>query len=143
MTEKAGGRWVEGNTGIGIEENGILQVGIMYEGFTGENGSIIMHSRCDNPKATSKRFYWMIFDYPFNQLKVRRCTVYINTNNVHAIALDRRLGFKYEATLENYFPDGDAVIYRMYRHECRWITPRGALERQDHDSSAQVATVTH
>jgi hypothetical protein len=121
VVEKSGGRCLEGATAIGIEKDGVLQVGIMYDGWTGVNGSVMMHSRCDNPKATSKKFYWMIFDYPFNQLKVRRCTVMVHIENHHAIEINKRLGFSYEATLKDYFPDGDAIIMKMTREECKWI----------------------
>ncbi len=121
VVEKAGGRCLEGATALGMEKDGVLQVGIMYEGFTGANGSIIMHARCDNPQACNKQFYRYMFDYPFNQLKVRRCTAYVNSNNKHAIDIDERLGFIYEATLENYFPDGDAIVFKMTRDECKWL----------------------
>jgi hypothetical protein len=121
VTEKSGGRCLEGATAIGVEKDGVLQVGIMYEGYTGVNGSIIMHSRCDNAKSTSREFYRVIFDYPFNQLKVRRCTGFVNRNNTHAIEINERLGFVLEATLLDYFPDGDALIYRMTKEQCKWI----------------------
>lgn len=124
VTEKAGGRWVEGNTGIALEKDGVIQVGVMFDGFTGKNGSICMHSRCDNPRATTRQFYWMLFWYAFEQLGVRRCTLLVNMNNVRALKLNDKLGFMRETILKDYFPDGDAQIYRMYKHECRFLTDK-------------------
>lgn len=119
VTEKAGGSYQEGNTGIAIERAGELVVGIMYDGYTGT--SIAMHSRCDDPKATSREFYRIIFDYPFNQLKVKRARAVVSTANERAKEIDERLGFIYEATLRDYFPDGDALVYSMTKEQCRWI----------------------
>jgi hypothetical protein len=121
VVEKSGGRCLDGATAIGIEKDGVLQVGIMYESFMGAGGSVIMHSRCDNPKACTREFYHAIFDYPFNQLKVKRCTVFVNENNKHAIDINERLGFIREAELKGYFPDGDAIIFKMTRQDCKWL----------------------
>ena len=119
VCEKTGGMYQQGNTGIALEHDGVLVVGIMYDGYTG--ASIAMHSRCDNPKATTREFYRRIFDYPFNQLGVKRVTGIVPSNNSRALQVDQKLGFKYETTLADYFPDGDAVIFIMRREDCRWI----------------------
>lgn len=121
VTEKAGGRYTKGATGIGIIKDGKLEVGIMYDGFTGRGGSILMSSRCDNPKATSKWFYWAIFDYPFNQLGVKRCNVLVHENNERALKLNIKLGFVRDTVIKDYFPDGDAVLLAMYKKDCRWL----------------------
>lgn len=119
VIEKAGGVWNDGNVGIGIEKNGVLLCGVMYDGYTGSN--ISMHFRCDNPKYTTRLFYIIAFDYPFNVANVTRITGLVNSSNFKAQKVNEKLGFTKEAVLENYFPDGDAIVYRMYRHECRWL----------------------
>jgi hypothetical protein len=121
VREKAGGRYNDGCTGIALEKDGVIQVGVMYDDYTGRGGSILMHSRCDNPKATTRQFYWMIFWYPFEQLGVKRCTLLVHTSNKKALRLNDHLGFTREAVIKDYFPDGDAVIYRMYRNECSFL----------------------
>lgn len=121
VIEKAGGVWSEGNKAIGIEKDGILKAGVMYDAYTGANGSISSYFRCDDPKVITKLFYQIVFDYPFNVAKVKRITNIVNENNLHSREITERLGFTQETQLENYFPDGDAIIYRMYRHECRWL----------------------
>jgi hypothetical protein len=121
VTEKSGGRYTQGATGIGIIKDGKLAVGVMYDGFTGRNGSILMSSRCDDPKATSKWFYWAIFDYPFNQLGVKRCNVLVHENNERALKLNKKLGFVGDTVIKDYFPNGDAVLLAMYRSDCRWL----------------------
>lgn len=123
VIEKAGGAWSEGNKAIGIEKDGILKAGIMFDGFTGYGGSISSHFRCDDPKVITRFFYRIAFDYAFNVAKVKRLTNIVNEHNIHSREITERIGFTQESTLEDYFPDGAAIIYRMYRQECRWLQP--------------------
>jgi hypothetical protein len=117
--EKAGGDYLPGSPGIAIERDGTLLVGVAYDGYTGSN--IIIHSRCDDRRAPSRRFYWMIFDYPFNQLKVTCVRGLVDSRNAEAKRVNRRLGFKYEHSLADYFPGGDAIIYVMRRADCKFL----------------------
>lgn len=117
--EKAGGEWTHISQAIGQLYEGKLIVGVAYDGYTGS--SIAIHSRCDDPSHVSRRFYWMIFHYPFEQLKVKRLTGLVSSANEAAQRVDEHLGFKREATLADYFPDGDGIVYIMRREDCRWL----------------------
>lgn len=119
VTEKVGGSWTESCTAIGQLHEGKLTVGVMYDSYTGS--SIAIHSRCDDQKHVSRTFYWMIFDYPFNQLKVKRLTGLVSSANMRAQRTNEKLGFKRETTLSDYFPDGDGIVYLMRRDDCRWL----------------------
>lgn len=116
---EAGGQWDDAAQAIGQTYNGKLIAGILYNGYTGSN--IFMHSRCDDPKHVSRKFYWMIFDYPFNQLLVKRATGVVCDNNDKARRVNEKLGWVYETTIGDHFPTGNAIIYKMYRHDCRWL----------------------
>lgn len=104
---------------IGCMVRGELVAGIVYTDFSG--ASVAMHSRCDNPRLVSREFYWTIFDYPFNQLGVRRVTGLVSTANLAAQRVDEHLGFVEEARLKGYFLDGDAIIYVMWKDSCKWL----------------------
>jgi len=119
VTEKAGGEYKQGNTAIGIEYNGALIGGVMYDGFTG--GTIFIHSRIDEPKKITRTFYFMIFDYPFNQLQIKALRGIVNINNLCAIKLNEHIGFTREAMLRDYFLDGDAIVYTMFKDDCRFL----------------------
>ena len=116
---KAGSKWSEHCRAIGWLSKGELVVGVMYDGYTG--ASIAMHSRCDDPSRVSRKFYQAIFDYPFNQLQVKRVTALVSSANTHAQRIDEKLGFVQEAVLADYFDDGDGIVYIMRRENCRWL----------------------
>ena len=119
VCEKAGGEYHKGDTAIGLVIDGELKAGLLYNGYTG--ASISMHSRCDDKKAPNMMFYWLIFDYPFNQLKVKRISGIVSSANKEAQEIDEKLGFVRETILRDYFLDGDAIVYVMRRENCRWL----------------------
>ncbi|MFA6040950.1 MAG: GNAT family protein [Methylophilus sp.] len=125
VVEKSGGAYTHVCTAIGYEVDGVLVGGIMYDGFTGEKGKdggqICMSSRVDDAKKLPREFYWVIFDYPFNQLKVKAVRVIVNKNNLKAQKVNEHIGFKREAVLGDYFPEGDAIIYVLNRSDCRFL----------------------
>lgn len=121
IREKSGGSRTQNDTAIGLEVDGVLEVGVTYDGYTGPGGSISIHSRCDDPRAPNRLFYFSIFDYPFNQLKVEYLYGLVDENNDAAQRVDEHLGFKHLATLPGYFPGRNAIIYVMQRVDCRWL----------------------
>lgn len=119
VVEKAGGAYTHLCRAIGYEHKGELIGGVMYDGHTEANISI--HSRIDDARKLPREFYWVIFDYPFNQLKVKAVRGIVNSNNLSAQKLNEHIGFKREALLRDYFLDGDAIIYVLRRDDCRFL----------------------
>lgn len=117
VTDKAGGNYTNLCTAIGYEKDGQLIAGVMYDGFTG--ASIAMHSRIDG--RVPREFYWIVFDYPFNQLQVKNVRGIVRSNNSKAIKLNNHLGFEREAKLRDYFQDSDAIVFCMSRDNCRFL----------------------
>jgi hypothetical protein len=61
--------------------------------------------------------------YVFRQLGCRRATVRTKKRNKRAQSLARRCGFKFEAVAKHFYPDDDAVVFRMLRNDAhRWMT---------------------
>lgn len=121
VVERAGGKWRGHEQAIGLEKDGVLVAGVMYNNWTGVGGSVSMHQRIDGKQALTREFVWVCFDYPFNQLKVGCVYGLVEEHNEAALKMDEHLGFKHEARLHGYFPTGDAVLLRMTREECRFL----------------------
>ena len=116
---KTGVEYYPGMPAIGCMVQGEMVAGVVYTDFNGS--SIAIHSRVSNPRLVSREFFWAIFNYPFNQLGVRRVTGLVSTANLAAQRVDEHLGFVEEARLKEYFPDGDAIIYVMWKESCKWL----------------------
>lgn len=105
-------------TGIGRIKNGKLVAGVLYQDHNGPN--VFAHIAIE-PGGMNRRFLSIIFDYPFNQLRVKRITGIVAASNTAARKLDEHLGFELEAILHDAHPDGDLCIYKMTAENCRWL----------------------
>lgn len=65
-------------------------------------------------------YFRAIFAYPFKQLDCKRATAVVAAGNIKSRRLCDRLGFVQEGRLKYGFKDDDAIIYGMYRDNCRW-----------------------
>lgn len=130
VVEKSGGAWTHVCRAIGQVYDGKLIAGVMYDGYTGSN--IAMSSRIDDPRHVSREWIWAMLDYPFNKLQVKRVSAITNVNNLKAQKVNERLGFRREAVLGDYFPDGDAILYVMRREDCdRFLRSRNGIRCKD------------
>jgi RimJ/RimL family protein N-acetyltransferase len=106
-------------TGIGVEREGKLIGGVVYNEWNGVNCN--MHVAAENGHWLSRTALWYFFDYPFNQLKVNRVTGLVGEGNLHAREFDEKVGFSLETTLKGAHPTGDMLVYVMWRKDCRWL----------------------
>jgi RimJ/RimL family protein N-acetyltransferase len=107
--------------GIGLEVGGDLIAGVLYDDFNKSN--VWMHvAAVPGKRWLNREFLWFCFQYPFIQLGVKRASGWVEVDNMEARRFDEHLGFKAEAVLEGAGRNGqDVIIYRMWRHECRFI----------------------
>lgn len=121
--QKVGGVYGPGCVGIGLMDMKTrrLVAGVAYDGFNGSQ--VLMHVRIDHRHALTREFCWIAFDYPFNQLGVKRITGLVDKTNKDARKLDEHLGFVQEAVLKCAAPSGkDLIVYRMFKDQCKFLT---------------------
>lgn len=122
VCSKLGIDWIPGShTAIGKIKNGSLCAGVLYEKFTGTN--VTLHIAGEN-NWPNREFLWMIFDYPFNQLGVKRVTAPIASTNGKAITLVKSMGFDLECKLSQAIPDGDLLLFCMFKEQCKYLRGR-------------------
>lgn len=105
---------------ISITLGGKLLGGVFYDTYV--HRSIQIHIATFDPRWCHRRFLRAVFWYPFNQLKVERVYGPIRSTNKAAVDLAQRLGFIEDARLKDAIPDGDLIIFKMERTNCRWLT---------------------
>ena len=110
---------------LGLVKDGRLMAGVIYNNVDGTN--LCMHvGAVDGCKWLTQQFLFAAFDYPFNQLQMRRVTAPIKSGNTRAIEFVKNLGFKHNGTLRHYYADSDLVLYGMLRGECRFLEMKKA-----------------
>lgn len=114
---------------IGIEKQGILVGGCMYEL---DNGASVHIHVAVEPNWFSRDFLYACFHYPFVQLETKVLIGLVPEKNKKARIVDEHLGFTLQHTIPYAHPDGGLCIYTMYKHECRWLrikrTTHGIIE---------------
>ena len=92
-----------------------------------------MHIGGLDPHWINRDMLFVTFDYPFNQLGVKRIFGQVPEDNLHAQEFNVNLGFKYVARIEGVFPHNIAcMVMCMEREECRFLTlkPRGIVSNR-------------
>jgi RimJ/RimL family protein N-acetyltransferase len=103
---------------IGRVKDGELIAGALYENF---NGVGVMAHMAACGRWANRHFLWLIFHYPFCQLKAERITVFVAEGNPKSRDFVEGLGFEFEARMERSHPSGAIFVYRMFKENCRWL----------------------
>lgn len=85
--------------------------------------SIGVHMAGVDPRWCSPRLMWILFQFIFDHLKVRKALTTVASNHYQALDLDLRAGWVIETVIREAFPDADMVILSMTREQCRWLNP--------------------
>lgn len=104
-------------------ENDKLMGGTLYTDYWG--GSVGCHFAGFHPGWINRELLWLGFDYPFNQLKVKKLFGLIPEWNVQSRNTALRLGFKIEYLTEDVFNRDDGIngmyLTSMRREDCKWL----------------------
>lgn len=111
---------VAGNKGLGLERDGELVAGVVYEGYNGVN--VWMHVAIAPGTLLTRDYIRYCFQYPFDELGCKRVSGYVEASNTAARRFDEHIGFKQEAVLKGAATDGgDVILYVMRREDCRYV----------------------
>ena len=106
---------------IGLEEDGELIAGVVYDNYTGS--TIFMHiAALPGKRWMTRNFLWFMFYYPFVQLGVKALRGMIPESNKESIRFAEGLKGAYlETKLKDGHPDGDMLIYCLFKEDCKYL----------------------
>lgn len=100
-----------------------LRGGVLYTDFWG--GSTMMHIAGFRPYWGSKALLWLAFDYPFNQIKVKKVFATVPEWNWRSRNFCLHIRFKMEYLVSDVFNRMDGAngmyILSLRREDCRWL----------------------
>jgi RimJ/RimL family protein N-acetyltransferase len=118
IKKKAGNEFTNFQS-IGFEKNGELVGGVIYDSY--EAGYRCTISAAGEVGWLTRRTLSYIFDYPFNQLKVKVMTATAFSGNKASCRVLEGIGFKEKARIPECSANGDLVIYAIYREDCIYL----------------------
>lgn len=121
VEERIGGQVHGPCTAVGMERNGKIVAGAIFERCNGRN--VFFHGASDGSRRWATReLLRAVCAHAFHTLGVERMTTVVAASNVRALAFDRKFGFREEARLARAAHDGsDAIYLVMWRAECKWL----------------------
>jgi len=119
VCRRTGGQFDGLSTAIGLEQDGELIAGVLYDGYNGK--AICMHVAGEGRGWMNREFLRICFDYPFRQLKVCKIIGLVDSTNLDARRFDEHLGFRLQCVIPDAGQVGDLCIYAMGADECRWL----------------------
>jgi hypothetical protein len=98
-----------------------VAVAVAYNAFIGK--TCCMHTVIQRPDLVSPRIVREAFEYPFIVAGCNAVLALVDSTNAAALKFDTKLGFKEIDRIPDGGIDGDLVVLRMLRSECRWLRP--------------------
>ncbi len=113
--------YIQGMRGIGLERDGELVAGIIYEGYNFQ--SIWAHIAAEpGSQWLNKEYLHFCCRYPFETCGVKMILGYMDAANGQALRFAKHLGFKEETRItEAATNGGDILILKMRQADCRYI----------------------
>lgn len=97
-----------------------IRGGVVFTCYIG--AAIMVHMAGDETNWATRDFLWMVYDYAFNQLGVRKLFGVVAASNTRAIAINLRMGFHIEARLRDMLADGDDLLIMVIdRADAKWL----------------------
>jgi len=126
IMQRAGGVFTLGHAhSLSTHRNEEIQGGFVLDGFTGVCALVHM---AGEPGWCTPDLLWMVFDYGFNQLGVKKLLAMVRSDNYLALSLDLRAGWRVETLVRDMYGEGvHAFILYMMPEFCRWLNhvPKG------------------
>lgn len=111
------GYFEERSQAIGLERNGDLIAGVIYEDWNGR--SIVCHIVFSG--RLTPTYLREVFRYPFVTCGVDKIIAPVSSANAKAARLVENMGFVEEARITGAAADGDMVLYTLTKQDCRFI----------------------
>jgi RimJ/RimL family protein N-acetyltransferase len=95
--------------------------GVLFTEYRG--GSVAIHMAGFDPHWVNRAMIYLAFDYPFNQLKVKKLIGLVPESNVRARNANLKLGFRIEYLIDDVYngPVNGMYIMSMLRDACKWL----------------------
>ena len=117
MHQEGSGHWSDGATCIGLERDGALVAGVMFDFY---NGSMIVANIVIRGPVT-REWLWFICHYPFVQLHCQVVIGLVAEENIASHRFVQKFGFRHGLTIHDADPSGSLTLYTLRKEDCRFL----------------------
>lgn len=108
----------QGMRAIGLERDGQVVAGALFEGYNGRN--VWIHLAGEGRNWLTRQFIHACMRYVWVTLGCARISCHVVAGNAASVRFVERFGWRREAVLDGAAADGgDVLIYAMTKEECR------------------------
>lgn len=97
-----------------------VAIAVAYNAFIGR--TCCMHVVIQRRECMSARIVREAFEFPFRVCGCNAVLALVDSDNLAALTLDVKLGFKEIARVPNGGPEADLIVLQMLASECRWLS---------------------
>lgn len=102
-------------------DEGEIQGGFVVTDYIRDQSAFVSAAGV-GPGWCTRKLLWMLFEYTFHQLNVKKLFALIRSDNYRAIEQDLRAGWKIETTIRDVYPGGiHGVLLYMVEADCPWL----------------------
>lgn len=127
IMHRAGGLFTPGHGhSLSTHSDAGIVGGFVIDSFTGVCACV--HMAGEGPGWATPDLLWMLFDYSFNQLGVKKLLGLVRSDNYAALAINLRGGWRVETLVRDMYGEGvHAFVIYMKPEGCRWLNhvPKG------------------
>ena len=113
-------KWSHDFEALGIEVDGALIAGVVVDGYVVDT-RCSLHVAGEGRRWLNREFIRTVFDYVFRQLNCKVVVGPVSSANEDALRFDRHLGFSEVGRIVDGAPNGDLVLLKMAKADCRWL----------------------
>ena len=119
VTSKTNGEYFGGGVGFGIEKDGQIVCGVMFERYAVR--SLQIHVAKESDARMTKEWFKAFFGYAFNQVKINKLIGAIDSTNIECLRFTRHLGFVDECVIKDASANGDICVLTMVASQCKFL----------------------
>lgn len=104
-----------------VDRSKNLRGAVIYTQSSGRGGSCVCHIAAFDRCWLNQDMLWVMFDYPFNQIGVKKIIIQVPESNTRSFNFVKNLGFVVEHVIEHGYPGESMILMSMTRAQCRFL----------------------
>lgn len=113
-------RWTSDFEAFGLVRYGVMVAGVVVDGYV-KGARCSVHCAGSGKHWLNRELLQVVFRYIFVQLGCKVIVNPVSSANAASLRFTKHIGFTEVCRIEGGCPDGDLVVFKMPKADCRWL----------------------